>query len=376
MVVANAPVDLRELKARVSLGDVVEASGVRLLGRGRVRQGVCPFHEETAPSFTVYDDSSRFYCFGCGSGGDVLDFVQRTEGLTLPEAIRRLDGQPVRRTQTGGAVVTTKRPETAVTTVASKPAPVPERDPALLGSAMRFYIRTMLRSPLAREYLASRGIGFDAAARLGLGYAPGHGLREYLRSARYDGDRTRASGLLTERGERFAGMVVVPDPVSSTGQALIGGRVGWLVGRAVDPGVTPRFQALPGRKPVLGLGRLGTTHDGIVLVEGLFDWLTLAQWGIPACAALGTQGMERVAESLRGRPRVFLAFDSDDAGREATQRLQELLGPRAAPVELPQGVGDVAELATQPDGMVTFLRLLEQAARWARAGGFQTCRDQ
>ena len=368
MVVANAPVDLKELKARVSLGDVVEASGVRLLGRGRVRQGVCPFHEKTAPSFTVYDDSSRFYCFGCGSGGDVLDFVQRTEGLTLPEAIRRLDGPPVRRTQTGGAVVTTKRPGTTVTTVASKPAPVTERDAALLGSAMRFYIRAMLRSPQAREYLASRGIGFDAAARLGLGYAPGHGLREYLRSARYDGDRTRASGLLTERGERFAGMVVVPD--------LIGGRVGWLAGRAVDPGVTPRFQALPGRKPVLGLGRLGTTHDGIVLVEGLFEWLTLAQWGIPACAALGTQGMDRVAAALRGRPRVFLAFDSDDAGREATQRLQELLGPRAAPVELPQGVGDVAELATQPDGMVTFLPKLEQAARRARAGGFQTCRDQ
>ena len=359
MVVANAPVDLKELKARVSLGDVVEASGVRLLGRGRVRQGVCPFHEETAPSFTVYDDSSRFYCFGCGAGGDVLDFVQRTEGLTLPEAIRCLDG---------GTFVTTKRPRAAVGGARAEPAPVPERDPALLGSVMRFYIRAMLRSPRAQEYLASRGIGFDAAARLGLGYVPGHGLREYLRSARYGGDRIRASGLFTERGERFAGMVVVPD--------VIGGRVGWLVGRAIDPGVTPRFQALPGSKPVLGLGRLGTTHDAIVLVEGLFDWLTLAQWGIPACAALGTQGMDRVAESLRGRPHVFLAFDSDDAGREATQRLQELLGPRAAPVELPKGVGDVAELASQPDGRALFLRQLEQAARWARAGGFQTCRDQ
>ena len=98
--------------------------------------------------------------------------------------------------------------------------------------------------------------------------------------------------------------------------------------------------------------------------------------GHSACAALGTQGMDRVAAALRGCPRVFLAFDSDDASREATQRLQALLGRRAAPVTLPEGVGDVAELATQPDGMATFLRLLEQAARWARAGGFQTCRDQ
>ena len=123
---------------------------------------------------------------------------------------------------------------------------------------------------------------------------------------------------------------------------------------------------MPGRKPVLGLGRLGTTHDGIVLVEGLFDWLTLAQWSIPACAALGTQGMDRVAAALRGCPRVFLAFDSDDAGREATQRLQALLGRRAAPVTLPEGIGDVAELASQPDGRALFLRQLEHAARRAR----------
>ena len=359
MVATDTRVDIQALKARHSLGDVVEEAGVRLMGRGRVRQGVCPFHEETAPSFTVYDDSSRFYCFGCGEGGDVLDFVQRTEGLTLPEAIRRLDG---------GSFVTSKRHRPAAGVARAEPAHVPERDAALLGSAMRFYIRAMLRSPQAREYLASRGISFDAAARLGLGYAPGRGLREYLRSARYDGDRIRASGLLTERAERFAGMVVVPD--------LIDGRVGWLVGRAIDPGVTPRFQALPGSKPVLGLGRLGTTHDGIVLVEGLFDWLTLAQWSIPACAALGTQGMERVASALKGRPRVFLAFDDDDAGREATQRLQQLLGTRAAPVTLPKGVSDVAELATRPDGRALFLRLLEQAARWARAGVFQICRDQ
>ena len=92
MVVANAPVDLVALKARYALGDAVEAAGVRLRGRGRVRQGVCPFHDEAEASFTVYSDTEKFYCFGCGEAGDVLDFVQRSEGLTLPEAIRRLDG--------------------------------------------------------------------------------------------------------------------------------------------------------------------------------------------------------------------------------------------------------------------------------------------
>ena len=59
-----------------------------------MRQGVCPFHEEREGSFTVYGDTERWYCFGCGEGGDVLDFLQRIEGLSLPEAIRRLDAAP------------------------------------------------------------------------------------------------------------------------------------------------------------------------------------------------------------------------------------------------------------------------------------------
>ena len=162
-----------------------------------------------------------------------------------------------------------------------------------------------------------------------------------------------------ERGaERFAGMVVVPD--------LSGGLVRWLAGRAVDPGRTPRFQALPGPKPVLGLGRLGPAPGWAVVAEGLFDWLALTGWGIPTVAALGTQGVERVASSLRGCPRVFLAFDSDDAGREATERLLTLLGRRAAVVALPQGVGDVGELAARPHGQAAFIRLLSLAARSAR----------
>ena len=139
----------------------------------------------------------------------------------------------------------------------------------------------------------------------------------------------------------------------------------WLAGRAIDPGATPRFQSLPGPKPVLGLGRLGAAHPWAIVAEGLFDWLVLAQWGLPACAALGTQGLERVANALRGCPRVFLAFDSDDAGQEASARLEGLLGPRAATVTLPAGIADVVELATRPRGRDLFLRLLTQAVRAA-----------
>ena len=102
------------------------------------------------------------------------------------------------------------------------------------------------------------------------------------------------------------------------------------------------------------------------MAEGLFDWLLLTGWGLPAVAALGTQGVERIASALRGCPRVFLAFDGDDAGREATDGLLTLLGRRAAAVTLPQGVGDVSELAALPHGRSVFFRLLSLAARSAR----------
>ena len=348
MVTVN--VDIPALKARHPLGDTVEAAGVRLRGRGRVRQGVCPFHDEVEGSFTVYADSERFYCFGCGLGGDVLDFIQQAEGLSLPDAIARLGGSPGLAPSAAIRPAGTRRPRSAA---------LPPRDPALLTAAGRFYAGTLRRSSEAREYLASRGVGPDAAARLGLGYSPGNGLRQALESLGFSEKRIRDSGLFMEPGaERFAGMVVVPD--------VTGGLVRWLAGRAVDPDRTPRFQALPGPKPVLGLGRLGPAPDWAVVAEGLFDWLALAGWGIPSCAALGTQGVERVASALRGCPRVFLAFDSDDAGLEATERLLTLLGRRAAAVTLPQGVGDVGELAALPHGRAAFLRLLSLAARSAR----------
>ena len=319
MVVAYATVDLQELKARHPLGDAVEAAGVALRGKGRVRQGVCPFHQEVEGSFTVYADSEKFYCFGCGAGGDVLDFVQRTEGLTLPEAIRRMDDGP--------RMVAAPRPQPASTQRPAAPA-LPPRDPALLTAAARFYAGQLRRSPRAREYLASRGLGLEAALHLGLGYATGRGLRDALESAGFTGQRLRESGLFLERGaERFVGMIAVPDTTS--------GRVRWLTGRAVDAGAAPRFQAVPGPKPVLGLARLGPAPAWAIVAEGVFDYLVLAAWGYP---------------------RVFLAFDNDGAGATAAEDLKQLLGRRAAGVNLPDGVADVGELAALPYGQPLFRR--------------------
>ena len=354
MVVATSDkVDIAELKARHPLGDAVEAAGIVLRGKGRVRQGVCPFHQEAEGSFTVYGDSQRYYCFGCGAGGDVLDFVGRMEGLTLPEAIRRLDD---------GSTPPVAAPSIRPTATPAQRPPaltIPPRDPALLTAAARSYGGQLRRSRVALQYLASRGIAADAARRLGLGYASGDGLRDYLGSAGFNPDRLRASGLFMERGaERFAGMVVVPDTAN--------GLVRWLTGRALDAATKPRFQALPGQKPVLGLGRLGLAPSVAIVAEGVFDYLALAAWGYPAVAALGTQGMDKVAAALRGCPRVFLAFDNDDAGNAAAADLGQLLGNRAAVVNLPQGIGDVGELATLTNGHRLFRRLLQRAAHNAR----------
>ena len=131
MLASHTSIDIPALKARHPLGDTVEAAGVKLRGSGRVRQGLCPFHREDEGSFTVYSDSQRWYCFGCGSGGDVLDFLQRVENLTLPEALRRLDG---------GFGLTPKAAVRPAKPPRRNHAAPPPRNPTLLTAAARYYV--------------------------------------------------------------------------------------------------------------------------------------------------------------------------------------------------------------------------------------------
>ena len=212
---------------------------MRLRGRGRVRQGVCPFHEEVEGSFTVYADSERFYCFGCGLGGDVLDFIQQAEGLSLPEAIARLDGSPGLAPRSATRPAPTRRPRSAAL------PPTRPRPPDGGGALLRRYGSGVLQK---RGRTWPRGASARSPQPASVSAtAPGGGLRQALESLGFSERRIRDSGLFMERGaERFAGMVVVAD--------VTGGLVRWLAGRAVVPDRTPRFQALPGPKPVLGLG--------------------------------------------------------------------------------------------------------------------------
>ena len=201
---------------------------------------------------------------------------------------------------------------------------------ALLTAAARFYGGQLRRSPGRVEYLASRGIGVDAALRLGLGYASGNGLREHLGSAGFNADRQRASGLFLEGGaERFAGMVVVPD--------IANGLVRWLVGRAVDAQAKPRFQAVPGPKPVLGLGRLGPAPSGNRRRRGL---------RLPGAGLLGLprrappwapRGWTRWRRRSGAAPGCSWPSTTTKRGNGAAAgRSRQLLGNRAAVVNLPR----------------------------------------
>ena len=236
------------------------------------------------------------------------------------------------------------------------PSPPPERDPALLTAAMRCYRRQLELSDDARTYLASRGIDAEAARRLGLGYASGRGLREWLVQAGFDDRRILASGLAADgaralpRDDRRARTGRGTGPLARRSRRLAS-----RCGRG--------FRRCPAPSPCSDARACLTSAPWVVVAEGLFDWLLLAAWGLPAVAALGTQGMDRLASSLQGTPRVLIAFDADQAGSDAARQLSALLGPhRARVVTLPAGVGDVAELGASRTGRSIFLDALQRAA--------------
>ena len=285
----------------------------------------------------------------------MLDFIQRVENLSLPEAIARLDGSPgpsaQGRCSSSGSAATS-----GVRRAAS------QGTPTLLTAAARFYAGRLRRHSEGREYLASRGVGQPAAARLGLGYAPGSGLRESLESDGFDCRPAPGTTGCSWSGEPSGAPEWWSFPDAP------GGLVRWLVGRAADPDRTPRFQA--SARPQAGAWDWGVSalrRPWTVVAEGVFDWLALGRMG-PSGRSLpwAPRAWSGSPAALRGCPRVFLAFDNDDAGREATGQLQTLLERRAAAVALPEGVGDVAELAALSQGRAAFLRLLTQAARSAR----------
>lgn len=322
---------LEELRNRLPLSGVVGRS-VRLVKRGREFTGLCPFHNEKSPSFTVNDDKGFFHCFGCGAHGDVIGFVMRNSGLAFPEAVEQL-------AQEAGLAVPQVRPEDR-----QKADQV-----ATLGKAMEEaakWFQAQLQAGVgaeARAYIQKRGLKPETVERFRLGYAPQSrtAMKEALLARGLPEPLLVEAGLLIkpEDGgpsyDRFRHRVMFP----------IGDRRGRVIafgGRALDPDAPAKYLNSP-ETPLFHKGRNLYNHalareaaresGTVVVVEGYMDVIALAQAGIEhAVAPLGTAlTEEQIALLWRLSAEPILCFDGDNAGIRAAMRAADRALPLLEP---------------------------------------------
>ena len=312
---------IQHIRERASLVEVV-SDVVTLRKRGRTVVGLCPFHTEKTPSFTVSEERGFYHCFGCGEHGDVFGFVMKTQSLAFPEAIR---------------------------TIAQRfGLPVPEGsdserrggDPLLaVNAAAATFFTKSLAGPggaRARAYLAERSVGDAVAARCGIGYAPGTGeaLARHLRAEGHPLEHALTLGLIARRDsggvyDRFRDRLIFPIADAAGRIVAFGGRV--LPGRPSSGDPPPKYLNSP-ESPLFHKGHtlygLPQAREAIrrrgraIVVEGYLDVIALAEAGIEEVVApLGTA---LTADQLRVLRRlcesVLACFDGDEAGRRAAAR--------------------------------------------------------
>jgi DNA primase len=322
----------------------VLSAGIGLRRSGRRLVGRCPFHEDRDPSLVIYPQTASYFCFGCDSGGDVIDFVGRMRGTAFRETAELLAhvGR-VSPLPTGSQQITPRRSARAISS----------DELAVMEAASSFYAGQGERSRRARSYLARRGIDNATVTRLRVGYADG-GLARHLRERGLSLAVAQRLGLLNSDRDTLQGRIVIPD-LDAHGQTT------WLTARSLDRH-EPRYLNLRIPSPLFGLVQvLAAGARAVVVTEGPFDWLTACTWELRAVALLGTHISRAALTALRSFRRVYLALDADGPGRRATDRLVSELGVRAIVVPLPPGVHDLSELGCRPDGRKAFLRSLTTA---------------
>jgi len=262
-------VDTAALKLAYPIAEVVAQYGVELKRQGRAMVGRCIFHPDNGrPNLYVYGDSESWRCYRCGIGGDVLAFIMHAEDIGFREAVDRLTGgRPA-------PVCSRPRPAPAPRPAAREPEERTAEELAVLQAATSFYHSNLLAEPLALDYLAQRGISLATVRECRLGYAAGDQLLSFLHWQRLPLGAALQLGLLTRAGHEFmAGRIVIPE--------LCAGRPIWLIGRALTDDLAddvPRFLGLPGKKPLLGWNHARGSAT-VCVVEGVFDVLTVHQWG-------------------------------------------------------------------------------------------------
>ena len=288
----------------------------------------CPFHAEKTPSFHVDRDQGSFKCFGCGEGGDILEFVRKTGNMDFAEAVQTLADE-------AGMVIPERDP------TAARKAADAKRLIGIVGEAAAFHRAGLRRdtpgAKAARKHLEERGLDGAAWDRWGLGYAPGGfaALVTHLRGKGVSDDDMRAAGLAKDgpRGLRdvFVDRIMIPIDDARGRKVAFGGR-------AMDPDSPAKYLNSP-NTAVFDKRRTLFNHTrarqgvsparGLLVVEGYFDVISMTEAGFRAVVApLGTAVTdEQLGLAWRMHHTPVLCFDGDAAGRRAAHKTAENVLP-------------------------------------------------
>jgi DNA primase len=326
---------IEEIIDRASVVQVV-GDYVQLRKRGANHVGLCPFHSEKTPSFSVNDDKKLFYCFGCHAGGNVIGFVMKMEGLDFPDAARHV------AERFGIEIVETRGKGNSTL-----------KDEVLLANSLaaKFFHEELLsrRGEAARTYFKKRGINKEIAEGFRLGYAPDSfdALKRHLEKNGISPATAEKAGLLSAKGQktfdRFRGRITFPI-LDRRGRVIAFGArtLGSDEPKYLNSSDSPVFRK---SESLFGLyqAREAIRREDFVLVcEGYFDQIALFRSGIQnAVATMGTALTSehlKILKPLCGK--VYALFDSDEAGKKAAVRSLEKFIAEDVParvVALPAG---------------------------------------
>jgi len=320
---AFPPGFLDELRARLSLSDIVGRKVALKRRSGAEHAGLCPFHNEKTPSFTVNDKKGFYHCFGCGAHGDAVGFVMKTEGLSFPEAVEKLAREV--GLQIPRATAADRERAERVSTLQQ-----------VVEEAARWF-QKQLRLPVGRQgldYLRGRGLEEATIEDFRLGFAPDSrdGLLAHLKRENVLADKIVEAGLAIqpehdrEPYDRFRGRVMFPINDRRGRAIAFGGRVlGAGEPKYLNSPETPLFHK-GANLYCLDRARLAATKSQPVIVaEGYMDVIALHAAGFTgAVAPLGTALTEsQMFELWKLADEPYLCFDGDNAGRRAAARAAE-----------------------------------------------------
>lgn len=324
---------LSELLSKSDLAAI--ASEYTLLKpKGRRLWGCCPFHSEKTPSFSVVPDEQFYYCFGCHAGGSVVQFVMDAEKLTYVEAIKYL-------AQRAGMEL----PDDVDDDRLRQERALKERLYAACKDAAMFYHARLLseEGKEAQKYLMGRNIDAATAAKFGLGYAPPgwDNLLKYMTEKGYSNEHLLAAGLIIQGKGRDKYYDAYRDrvmfPIVSTAKRVLGfgaRTMGNDTPKYLNTGDTPIFNK---RNNLYGLNLQRGKHlADIIIVEGYMDVISLYKAGVTnAVASLGTALTQQQARLIkRYVPKVYISYDGDSAGQNATLRGLDILAKEGLDVRV------------------------------------------